>query len=80
MGLAEIDQRLCLPWAKGEECIVCEEHCPIAEKAIKLVEKMGKDGKILKLPYADPELCVGCAICEFKCPVLPKKAIRVKPL
>ena len=80
MGLAEIDQRLCLPWAKGTECIVCEEHCPIAEKAIKLVETKGRNGIILKLPSVDPDLCVGCAICEFKCPVGPNKAITVKPL
>ena len=80
MGLAEIDQRICLPWAKGTECIVCEEHCPVAEKAIKLVEKKGKDGRVLKLPSVEPEFCVGCAICEFKCPVGPTKAIRVKPL
>ena len=80
MGVAEIDQRLCLPWAKGTECIVCEEHCPVADKAIKLVETKNKDGAVLKLPSVDPYLCVGCAICEFKCPVTPVKAIKVKPL
>jgi len=80
MGLAEIDERLCLPWAKGEECIVCEEHCPVAEKAIKLIERKGKNGAILKLPFIDESLCVGCAICEFKCPVSPSKAVKVKPL
>jgi len=80
MGLAEIDQRLCLPWAKGTECIVCEEHCPVAEKAIKLIEIKNRDGKLIQLPSIDPSLCVGCAICEFKCPASPVKAITVSPL
>jgi polyferredoxin len=34
IGLAVIDRNLCLPWAKGEECLVCEELCPIPRKAI----------------------------------------------
>jgi len=34
IGLARIDQTLCLPWAKGEECLVCEELCPVPRKAI----------------------------------------------
>jgi polyferredoxin len=34
IGLAVIDHKLCLPWAKGEECLVCEELCPIPQKAV----------------------------------------------
>jgi MauM/NapG family ferredoxin protein len=80
MGLAEINQDICLPWSQGTECIVCEEHCPIAEKAIKTIDKMGKNGTLIKYPIVDPSICVGCAICEFKCPVTPEKAITVSPL
>jgi Pyruvate/2-oxoacid:ferredoxin oxidoreductase delta subunit len=80
MGLAEINQDICLPWSQGTECIVCEEHCPIADKAIKTIDKMGKNGTLIKYPIVDPSLCVGCAICEFKCPVTPEKAITVNPL
>lgn len=79
IGLAEINPDTCLPWAEGTECIVCEEHCPVADKAIKTVERMGRKGKIVKYPSVDPALCVGCAICEFKCPVKPR-AITVRPL
>ena len=80
MGLAVIDKAVCIPWAKGTECIVCEEHCPVSNKAIKLSEKKMPDGKTLKLPRIDPALCVGCAICENKCPVDPVRAVRVQPL
>ena len=80
MGLAVIDRSICIPWAKGTECIVCEEHCPVSSKAIKLTQRIMPDGRILKLPSIDPNLCVGCAICENKCPVDPVRAIRVNPL
>ena len=76
IGLAVIDQTICLPWAQGKECIVCEEHCPISTKAIKL----GRDQATgLARPYVDKDLCVGCGICQTKCPVRPVRAIRVVP-
>ena len=45
IGLAVIDHKLCLPWAKGEECLVCEELCPIPQKAVVFgTEGMGGGG------------------------------------
>jgi ferredoxin len=76
IGLAVIDRTTCLPWAESRECIVCEEHCPISSKAIKL----GRDQETgLARPYVDKDLCVGCGICQTKCPVRPVRAIRVIP-
>ncbi|MFC1481672.1 4Fe-4S binding protein [Candidatus Neomarinimicrobiota bacterium] len=73
MGLAYFDKNLCIPFAKYEECIVCEEHCPISDKAIKLEIKdvTLPDGstKLLKHPYMVKERCTGCGICETKCPL-----------
>jgi polyferredoxin len=34
IGLAVIDHKLCIPWSQGKECLVCEELCPVAQKAI----------------------------------------------
>jgi ferredoxin len=31
----------------------------------------------LQLPYVEPNLCIGCGICEHECPVSGKRAIRV---
>ena len=31
----------------------------------------------LQRPYVDPDLCIGCGICEHECPVSGKRAIRV---
>jgi len=81
IGLAVIDSTRCLPYAYGRECIVCEEHCPIPDKAITFVldESVQRDGSVrtLKFPRVDPDRCIGCGICETKCPFQDKAAIRV---
>ena len=79
LGIARIDMGTCLPWAEGKECIVCEEHCPVSKKAIKL-KKETKGPFELSMPYVDEKLCVGCGICQNKCPVRPIRAIRVFPI
>ena len=80
IGLAVIDRNLCLPWKDGTPCLVCEEHCPLGNKAIWIEETEGPDGEAIKRPHVDPELCIGCAVCENKCPVLTRKAIKVFPI
>ncbi|MBI5187610.1 MAG: 4Fe-4S binding protein [Nitrospirae bacterium] len=81
IGLAFINKDRCLPYAHGRECIVCEEVCPTPEKAIwfEEAEVKEKNGgvKKLKQPKVDLELCIGCGICETKCPVIDRPAIYV---
>ncbi|MGB2879615.1 MAG: 4Fe-4S binding protein [Candidatus Omnitrophota bacterium] len=77
LGTAKVDRTKCIAWAYNQECLVCEEHCPVADKAIKIV-KEGGDISVGK-PVVDPSLCVGCGICQNKCPVTPVRAIRVSP-
>jgi MauM/NapG family ferredoxin protein len=81
IGLALFDKNGCLPWAKKMNCMVCEEHCPIPDKAIRFEEVKERDyhGKelILKKPYVVDELCIGCGICEYVCPLEEKAGIRV---
>lgn len=78
LGLASIDHSACIPWAQNKECIVCEEHCPVSDKAIKL-DRQNADAGIAARPYVDRTLCIGCGICQNKCPVRPIRAIRVMP-
>ncbi len=77
MGLAIFDKNSCIPYNQNEDCLVCEEHCPTPNKAIKfqIKEALTKDGRLkkVKFPYVEPALCIGCGICEYKCP-LPGKA------
>jgi translation initiation factor RLI1 len=81
IGKAEIDRNRCLPWAENQACIVCEEMCPIPEKAIELevVEVRTVDGETITLqrPRVIPHLCIGCGICEYKCPASGAAAIEV---
>jgi formate hydrogenlyase subunit 6/NADH:ubiquinone oxidoreductase subunit I len=81
IGLAYFDKNRCLPYAYARSCIVCEEHCPTPEKAIwfQEVEVTNLQGErvIVKQPHVDPELCIGCGICEAKCPIRDQAAVRV---
>lgn len=81
IGLAHIDKNRCLPYAYARACVVCEEHCPLPEKAIWLEETTVLNSRgnkvIVKQPHVNAELCIGCGICENKCPVSDQAAIRV---
>lgn len=84
IGRAAFDHSRCLVYAQKKECIVCEEHCPTYDKAIKfhIVEKnpAGETADRLMEPYVIPELCIGCGICENVCPVQGQSAVRVSAL
>ncbi len=81
IGKAEIDRSRCLPWAEDQPCIVCEEMCPIPDKAITLEEVYisNPDGEIIALqrPSVIRKVCIGCGICEYKCPINGEAAIQV---
>jgi ferredoxin len=77
IGLAFVDPGRCIPFAQGTPCIVCEEHCPTPKKAIVFRDQPGKGGQPVKVPVVDTELCIGCGICENKCPVVDFAGIRV---
>jgi MauM/NapG family ferredoxin protein len=84
IGHAYIDHNRCLAWSDHTNCIVCEEMCPIPQKAITLDHQQitladGSQVDLL-LPVVDRNRCIGCGTCENKCPVSGDAAIRVYTL
>lgn len=80
IGTAVIDRDTCIPFVRPEQCMVCEEHCPTPRKAIVFdqAEVPGPDGPVAVLqPRVIRELCIGCGICENKCPLQGDAAIRI---
>jgi ferredoxin len=79
MGTAHFDKTRCIPWYYGDNCMVCEEHCPVPEKAIRFKKEIvdtidGRRNEVL-LPYVDEMTCVGCGICVKVCPLETEKGI-----
>jgi ferredoxin len=81
IGTAFFDRNRCLPYASARSCIVCEEHCPTPKKAIwfQEVQVMKPDGTYatVKQPRLNPDLCIGCGICETKCPISDERGVRI---
>lgn len=71
IGEAQFDETKCIVKVKGTDCAACSEHCPT--KAVNTVPY----GNNLRLPRVNRDLCIGCGACEYACPVLPDKAIKV---
>ena len=84
IGVAVIDRDRCLPWAADTPCIVCQEMCPVPDKAIDLLGQhliTRADGSqdYLSRPKVIAGRCIGCGICEYKCPIEGTAAIVVLP-
>jgi MauM/NapG family ferredoxin protein len=82
IGKALVDPTLCLAWSGRSPCIVCEEMCPLPEKAITLTTVQATDASGLAIelqaPVVNHERCIGCGLCENRCPVVGQAAIRVR--
>jgi polyferredoxin len=81
IGKALVDRDRCLPWASNVPCIVCEEMCPTPQKSIELEEAqvIFESGEELKLqrPRVIEDRCIGCGICENRCPLEGQAGIHV---
>jgi polyferredoxin len=81
IGKAYIDQDRCIAWSDHQPCIVCEEMCPLPDKAIQLeVQQVWGPGGAavsVQMPHVVRDRCIGCGLCEYRCPVSGEAAVRV---
>jgi MauM/NapG family ferredoxin protein len=84
IGMARIDTNRCIPYSEYENCLVCEEQCPVSTKTGKAIKfeirdvvTFSGDVRRIKFPVVLKDKCIGCGICENKCPIKPKAAILV---
>ncbi len=81
IGKARIDETRCIPYAEGENCTVCEEACPVPNKAIRFTASTVTDSTgqtvNINLPSVVNSRCIGCGVCEKECPVAGESAIQV---
>ncbi len=68
MGTALWKPDLCAR-TQDQECTICIDRCPVGSRAIEL-----RAGRV----HVIEEGCVGCGVCEYYCPTIPK-AITVTP-
>ncbi|MFH1097509.1 MAG: 4Fe-4S binding protein [Candidatus Desantisbacteria bacterium] len=67
IGTAVINTEECIAYNEGKPCMVCNEQC--------LYNAINLDAK--KRPVVNEKNCIGCGVCENKCPVYGEAAIRV---
>lgn len=80
IGTAQIDKNRCIAYRDAKGCLVCEEVCPIPDKAIKIENisvQIANNMRSVKAPRVVSSLCIGCGICEKNCPVVDAPAIYV---
>ena len=82
IGTAYFNKNKCYPWNENVNCLVCEEHCPTPKKSIKfweveVLEQHTNKKVIVKRPYVITDTCIGCGICENKCPIKEEPGVRV---
>jgi ferredoxin-type protein NapG len=69
MGVAVVDERLCVSHNGTGVCGACHTACPLRNRAIT------QDFRNAPIVHADQ--CVGCGLCEEVCIVRDRRAIRV---
>ena len=74
IGTSVIDRNRCIAWEQDKPCLICDEACQY--NAIDSRSETIQNVKLLR-PFVDEQICIGCGICESRCPVEGQSAIQV---
>ncbi|MBN2291608.1 MAG: 4Fe-4S binding protein [Pirellulales bacterium] len=86
MGLAEVDQDTCLPYAGKEECQLCVDECAASGYGAIEFMTVGTEtdergipieGTGMLAPVVLAEKCVGCGLCQTRCYAINVKTKRL---
>ena len=73
IGTAVVDRSRCIAWEQDRVCLICDEACQY--NAINSFNETIRGTSLLR-PFVDERVCVGCGICESRCPVEGAAAIQ----
>jgi len=74
IGTAVIDRSRCIAWEQDKTCLICDEACQY--NAIDFHPEIIQGVNLMR-PFVDERICIGCGICESRCPVEGQSAIQV---
>ncbi len=79
IGTAVIDRSRCIAWEQDRVCLICDEACQYNAIQAKNEEPgtTNDAGTAVLKPFIDERICVGCGICESRCPIDGPAAIQV---
>jgi ferredoxin len=88
IGLAQVDQKTCLPYAGQGACQLCVDECRMAGyDAIEFIRMGGEadekgepvEGSGRLAPVVRQDRCVGCGLCQMRCHAINVKAQKLLP-
>ena len=74
IGTAVIDRSRCIAWDQNKVCLICDEACQY--NAISSLNETVRGITLLR-PFVDKRICLGCGVCESRCPLEGRSAIEV---
>jgi MauM/NapG family ferredoxin protein len=80
LGVAEVDFGRCVPATRKQPCLLCYAACPVLAIELAPVGRVKDRGDQLMVPWIRDDVCIGCGLCEARCPVAGEAAIRVEPI
>lgn len=86
IGLAQLVKSLCINSSDAPACTICRDVCPASaikmrdDYSTPLITIEGSAPRRRVFPEIEAILCIGCGLCEFRCPSQPAKAIHVEGL
>jgi MauM/NapG family ferredoxin protein len=74
IGTAVVDRSRCLAWEQNRACLICDEACPY-----NAIDSRNETilGTTLGRPFVNEAACIGCGLCESRCPIDGPAAIQV---